>query len=97
MNLKIYFFFFLLLFITNGCFNRELRGKVFKSKDNSTYLIIKNKDFKDCIVFVDGGIWPHEIGQKGLISPGIHKIKCGGLVEIFVKKGTTFVFDYWGP
>ncbi|MBU2018630.1 MAG: hypothetical protein KJ941_03205 [Bacteroidetes bacterium] len=80
-----------------GCFNRELRGKVIKSKDYGTYLIINEKDNENCTLYVDDRVWPVEVGQKGKITPGNHKLKCGGTVEITIKKGTTFSFDYWGP
>lgn len=87
-----------ILLFTTSCFvNRELRGKVHQSMDHKTYLIIQEKDGENCEIYVDGKIWPYEIGVKGEIKSGTHEIMCGGKLTIEIKEGTTFIFDYWGP
>jgi len=87
----------ILLFTTSCYVHRELRGKVQQSKDHKTYLIIQEKDSENCEIYVDGKIWPYEVGVKGEIKSGIHEITCGGKLTIETKEGTTFIFDYWGP
>jgi len=88
----------IILFFNFSCsINRELRGRVQQSKDHKTYLIIQEKDNENCEIYVDDTIWPYEIGVKGEIQPGTHKIKCGGQLTIKIIEGTTFIFDYWGP
>jgi len=42
-------------------------------------------------------IWSHSIGEAGLITPGHHKIQCGGWIEFDIPEGVVFHFDYWGP
>ncbi|MDX1651599.1 MAG: hypothetical protein R3277_03845 [Brumimicrobium sp.] len=86
--------FFLLMM---SCFNRDLRGYVKRSKDKKTYLVIREKDNPECVIYVDGEVWPYQIGEKGLIEPGTHRIQCGSSLEIEIEKGTIFIFDYWGP
>jgi hypothetical protein len=86
-----------ILFIASCASGRELRGRVYKSKDHKTYLVIKEKDNEKCEVHVDGEIWPYAIGIRGEIKPGKHEIQCGGKLTIEIKEGTTFIFDYWGP
>jgi hypothetical protein len=84
-------------FFLAGCFHRELRGTIKRSTDKGTYLVVLDKDSPNSDVYVDGVRWPHSFGEKGIISPGSHKITCGGTVQIEVKEGTVFRFDYWGP
>jgi hypothetical protein len=73
---------------------RELRGFVTKSSNGETYLI---KDDCNQQVFIDGIKWEYKINEKGLVSPGFHKISGCGSVVIEIKKGTIYKFDYWGP
>ncbi|PCJ01508.1 MAG: hypothetical protein COB15_00895 [Flavobacteriales bacterium] len=81
-----------------GCANRELRGKVKPFPDNKTYLVIEDDHGGGCgPILIDGKEWQFKIGEKGKIEPGIHTVKCGGELEITIKEGTTFYFDYWGP
>lgn len=91
-----------ILFVAVICFtscsvHRELRGKVYRSKGKQTYLIFKEKAWDDCVLFVDGKIWPYAVGERGTIAPGTHSITCGGDVVIEIQAGRTFEFDYWGP
>jgi len=63
-----------ILLFTNPCFlHRELRGKVKPSKDHKTYLIIKEKNSENCEMYVDGKIWPYDVGIKGEIKAGVHE------------------------
>jgi hypothetical protein len=78
-------------------FHRELRGWFYRSKDQETYLVVKEKDCNECALYVDGNLWMHNLGEKGKINPGFHVITCGGEVRIDVRAGKTFVFNYWGP
>lgn len=87
---------FVLLVLIN-CSGNHLRGQTEESADKKTYLVFQEKDCADCPIYVDGKIWEFEIGQKGLLTPGRHVIECGGKLEIEIKEGTTFIFDYWGP
>ena len=75
---------------------RELRGVVTKSSNGETYLKIKD-DCKGQEIFIDGFKWGYKINEKGMISPGIHRITGCGSVIIEIKKGTIYQFDYWGP
>ena len=83
--------------ILSSCFNRELRGKIRKSDDNKTYLVIEKDCGVDNSILVDGQIWPYKIGEKGEISPGEHNLNCGGELRITIRKGTVYHLDYWGP
>ena len=83
--------------LLSSCFNRELRGKIHKSNDNATYLIIEEGCGANNKIFVDGNEWPFKIGEKGEISPGKHTLICGSELSIEIKEGTVFHFDYWGP
>jgi hypothetical protein len=94
--MRILLILFGLLVLTN-CSGNHLRGQTEKSADKKTYLVFKEKDCADCPIYVDGKIWEYGIGQKGEILPGTHTIECGGKLEIEIKEGTTFIFDYWGP
>ncbi len=86
----------LILFFSFSCFHRELRGKVYKSKNKSTYLVIQDDCNKNQL-FVDGKLWPKQTNELGEITPGFHKITGCGEVSIEIKEGTIFKFDYWGP
>jgi len=83
--------------LLSGCFNKELRGWIRKSGDNTTYLIIEEDCGAGNKIFIDGKEWPFKIGQMGKISPGKHTLICGGELSIEIKEGTVFHFDYWGP
>ncbi len=91
------FSFIALIAVLSSCFNRELRGKIRKSEDNATYLVIEERCDADNKIFVDGKEWTFEIGKKGKISPGKHTLICGSGLDIEIKKGTVFHFEYWGP
>ena len=98
MKLTIRVFFTItIITLLSRCFNRELRGKVRKSDDNATYLIIEEGCGADNKIFVDGKEWPFKIGEKGKVSSGEHTLICGGELSIEIKEGTVFHFDYWGP
>jgi hypothetical protein len=54
---------------------------------------------------VDGEPWPHPLGVRGEIAPGIHHIDCIALgdydpnnaIGFEIPAGVVFWFDYWGP
>jgi hypothetical protein len=95
---KDYFYLIILLCLLSSCFNRELRGKVKKSQDKGTYLVIEDDNGGKCgNILVDGKVWPYKIGEKGKIESGEHRIECGGSLTINIKESTVFHFDYWGP
>ena len=76
----------------------HLRGSTIESSDGRTYLSILDDNGGGCgPIQVDGQVWPHKIGVPGLISPGIHRIECGGELEFEIPPGVIFSFDYWGP
>ena len=81
-----------------NCGNQNLRGSMAKSADGNTYLNVIDDNGGNCgPIIVDGKVWSHRIGEPGLISPGRHKIECGGWIEFEIPKGVIFSFDYWGP
>ena len=81
-----------------GCDDAHLRGSVTKSSDDKTYLTVLDDNGGVCgPIIVDGKIWPHKIGVAASITPGRHRIECGGWVEFDIPKGVVFSFDYWGP
>ena len=76
----------------------ELRGRYMKSTDGDTFLVIEDNNGGKCgPIYVDKKIWPHNIGEQGKIAPGEHTVECGGWVKVFVKAGTIYSFNYWGP
>jgi len=78
----------------------ELRGHYQTSIDSKTYLIIEDNNGGQCgPLMVDNRIWPHAIHAKAVVNPGPHSIACGSgnSLEISIKQGTTYYFDYWGP
>jgi hypothetical protein len=95
--------FLLLLLVATAmtaCFREDLRGDSTKSRDGKTYLIIEDDNGGQCgPMKVDDQVWPHAINEAGPITPGTHKIESGesGSVQIEVKPGMTYHFDYWGP
>ena len=93
---KIRYLFLICLLIASCSYHRELRGKVYKSKNKSTYLVILD-DCNQNKIYVDGKIWTIKTNELGEISPGLHKITGCGEVTIEIKEGTIFKFDYWGP
>jgi hypothetical protein len=93
---KIRYLFLISLLIASCSYHRELRGKVYKSKNKSTYLVILD-DCNQNKIYVDGKIWTIKTNELGEISPGLHKITGCGEVTIEIKEGTIFKFDYWGP
>jgi hypothetical protein len=89
---------YLTVFLLLACGDGILRGREEISKDGKTYLVIEDDNGGFCgPIKVDGIEWKYEIGQKGLISPGIHEIECGGRIKFEIKEQTIFYFDYWGP
>ena len=88
----------LVLVVTMGCKQRDLRGAVVESKAGQTYLVVDDDNGGNCgPINVDGQRWPHPLHVPGTITPGRHVIECGGEIEFEVKAGTTFHFEYWGP
>jgi len=89
----------LLTLLLLACEKHELRGQWTRSADGHTYLVIAESP--GCDVFrIDGRRWPHAVGARGAISPGIRRISCldgSNEIRFEVKRGTTFRFDYWGP
>ena len=90
--------FFLFSLILAGCDDGYLRGSVTPSKDGRTYLTAVDDNGSACSTFLlDGKPWPYKINQPGLVSPGRHRIECGGWIEFDIPDGVVFKFDYWGP
>lgn len=86
------------LLLSVGCGDGHLRGSVEDSIDGKTYLVIADDSNGNCRpIFVDDIEWPHKVGEKAEIAPGIHTIHCGGKIEFEVPEGVVFYFDYWGP
>lgn len=84
----------------SSCFREDLRGDSTRSPDGKTYLVIKDDNGGACgPMKLDDQVWPHRINEPGPITPGIHKLECGdsGSVQIEVRAGKTYHFDYWGP
>ncbi|MGZ0080077.1 hypothetical protein [Methylomonas sp. YC3] len=81
-----------------ACDDGYLRGSVTISSDGKTYLVVVDDNGCGCgPIIVDGKIWSYMIGEAGLITPGHHKIQCGGWIEFDIPEGVVFHFDYWGP
>lgn len=76
----------------------ELRGRYKPSTDGKTYLVIENNNGGKCgPLYVDKKKWPHDMYHKGEVEPGVHSIECGNWMDVMVKEGTIYYFDYWGP
>ena len=81
-----------------GCGDNHLRGSVVNSEDGKTYLAVVDDNGGNCgPILLDGKPWPHKINELGIVSPGRHRIECGGSVEFDIPQGVIFKFDYWGP
>lgn len=81
-----------------GCDDGHLRGSVSPSSDGGTYLAVVDDNGGKCgPLLLDGKPWPHRIGEPGPVSPGRHRIECGGWVVFEIPKGVVYKFDYWGP
>jgi hypothetical protein len=94
---KTVFLLFLIIYSTS-CYRKDLRGKVIKSRDSETYLVILDDcNLSQGSILVDGHKWNYPIGEKGKIEPGEHTIDGCGKIKIVIKDGTIFYFDYWGP
>jgi hypothetical protein len=88
----------LAVFLVAACDDGYLRGFIEKSSDEKTYLAVVDDNGGQCgPILVDGKMWPYKIGEAGLISPGRHKIECGGWINFEIPPGVIFSFDYWGP
>jgi hypothetical protein len=89
----------LLLCLLAACSKRELRGQWTRSGDGKTYLVVAESP--GCSgIRVDGKRWPYPLGARGVVGAGTRRISCSdgsNEVEIEVKAGTVFKFDYWGP
>jgi hypothetical protein len=87
--------------IITGCGERDLRGRIERSKDGRTYLVVADDNGAQCgPMFVDRLQWPQPIGVAGPIAPGDHFIACGsggGATGFHIDAGKTYYFDYWGP
>ncbi|VXC05724.1 conserved hypothetical protein [Pseudomonas sp. 8BK] len=76
----------------------ELRGRYKESSDGKTYLVIEDDNGGQCgPLLVDKKEWPYDLNQKGQVEPGEHSIECGTGMEIIIKEGKTYYFNYWGP
>ncbi|WP_296270472.1 hypothetical protein [Pseudomonas sp. UBA6323] len=76
----------------------ELRGRYKPSVDGKTYLVIEDDNGGHCgTLSVDGAPWPHRPHEPGEIKPGIRAIRCGAAVDLEIKPGNIYYFDYWGP
>ena len=94
----------ILFFIVCSCsINQCLRGKISKSKDDFSYLVIVDNNGGLCgELYVDGKKWLSDINQKTKIELGTHYISCGdslkeNSVEFKIPSKSIFYFDYWGP
>lgn len=93
----------LALFTLPACTtNYDLRGSYKPSADGKTYLIVDDNDGGGCgPIMVDRVVWPHGIGKRGAVQPGIHEIECGHFfdmgIKFEVKTGVVYRFNYWGP
>ncbi len=82
----------------SGCDDSYLRGSVTPSKDGNTYLAVADDNGGKCgALLVDGKQWEYKINENGIITPGIHTIKCGTEIQFEIPAGVIFRFDYWGP
>ena len=90
---------FLIPMLMLSCARKDLRGQSTPSADGRTYLVIAESP--GCATFVvDGKPWPHAIGAPGAVLAGRREISCSdgsNNVQVEVKRGQTFRFDYWGP
>ncbi|MGB4072500.1 hypothetical protein [Pseudomonas sp.] len=76
----------------------ELRGRYKESSDGETYLVIEDDNGGQCgPLLVDEKEWSHGLNKKGRVAPGEHSIKCGAGMDVIIKEGATYYFDYWGP
>lgn len=76
----------------------ELRGRYEPSADGKTYLVIEDDNGGHCgVLSVDGERWPHRIHERGEVEPGIRTISCGAAIDLAIKPGNIYYFDYWGP
>lgn len=76
----------------------ELRGRYKESPDGKTYLAIEDDNGGQCgPLLVNGKEWQHSLNNKGQVAPGEHSIECGTGMEVTIKEGTTYYFNYWGP
>lgn len=76
----------------------ELRGRYKTSVDGKTYLVIEDDNGGKCgPLYVNENIWPHALNSKGEVEPGQHSIECGAGIRVYIKEGTIYYFDYWGP
>jgi hypothetical protein len=81
-----------------SCSKRELRGRIQKSNNGGSYLVINNDNGGKCgEVLLDGRKWPYPLHAFGQVPSGVHTLECGTKVEFEIKPGTIFQFDYWGP
>ena len=84
-----------------GCSDGDLRGKSVPSTDGGTYLAIDDDNGGGCgPLMVDGRDWTTPLHVSGKIEPGTHVIQCGPNdpgIQVDVKAGTSYHFDYWGP
>ena len=81
-----------------GCSDGHLRGSALNHKtERHIYPVVDDNGGQCGPIIVDGKVWPHKIGEPGLISPGSHRIECGGWIEFEIPNGVIFSFDYWGP
>jgi hypothetical protein len=97
-HLRLHIVTIVAVFSVTACDDGYLRGSVEKSSDGETYLEVVDDNGGQCgPILVDDKVWPYKIGQAGPISPGLHKIECGGWINFEIPLGVIFRFDYWGP
>jgi hypothetical protein len=90
---------FLLALPVLSCGKNDLRGHSTPSVDGRTYLVIAESP--GCAAFsVDGKPWLHGVGVPGVVPAGLRELSCSdgsNQVQVEVKRGQTFRFEYWGP
>ena len=76
----------------------EFRGRYKPSTDGKTYLVIEHDNGGGCgSLSVDGNRWPHRLHEAGEVMPGMRTIQCGGKIDIEIRPGNIYYFNYWGP
>lgn len=85
----------LLLLLSVGCEERELRGTTPRSADGQTRFAIEVPCDAPAL---DQRPWTQPAGVAATVTPGLHTLSCSGSdIAFSIPAGTTFHFDYLGP
>lgn len=88
------------LLLAGLCTSRsDLRGTDEPSADGGTFLSIDDDNGGGCPLTVDGKPWKLAPKALGAVKPGRHKVACGpgSSLDVTVRAGRAYHFDYWGP